>query len=53
MWPKIRQENPDSQLWDIGKIVSKKWQDAPEAEKAIYQQEYEIEKVLFFKIYFL
>uniref|UniRef100_F1KVC7 SWI/SNF-related matrix-associated actin-dependent regulator chromatin subfamily E member 1 n=1 Tax=Ascaris suum TaxID=6253 RepID=F1KVC7_ASCSU len=44
MWAKVRSEHPDSQLWDIGKVIGQMWRDAPESEKAIYQQEYEIEK---------
>lgn len=45
MWTKIRQENKEQQIWDIGKIIAQMWRDAPEAEKGIYQHEYEIEKV--------
>ncbi|KHN78120.1 SWI/SNF-related matrix-associated actin-dependent regulator of chromatin subfamily E member 1 [Toxocara canis] len=44
MWAKVRSEHPDSQLWDIGKVIGQMWRDAPESEKAVYQQEYEIEK---------
>ncbi|VDD88354.1 unnamed protein product [Enterobius vermicularis] len=44
LWAKVRAEHPDSQLWDIGKIIGHMWRDAPESEKLAYQQEYEIEK---------
>ncbi|KAL4003169.1 HMG (high mobility group) box family protein [Acanthocheilonema viteae] len=44
MWAKVRAENPDSQLWDIGKVIGQMWRDAPESEKAIYHQEYDIER---------
>ncbi|VDN55026.1 unnamed protein product [Dracunculus medinensis] len=44
MWAKVRAENPESQLWDIGKVIGQMWRDAPETEKLAYQQEYEIEK---------
>uniref|UniRef100_A0A0N5AP79 HMG box domain-containing protein n=1 Tax=Syphacia muris TaxID=451379 RepID=A0A0N5AP79_9BILA len=44
LWAKVRAEHPDSQLWDIGKIIGQMWRDAPESEKLAYQQEYEIEK---------
>lgn len=44
MWAKVRSEHPDSQLWDIGKVIGQMWRDAPDSEKAVYQQEYEIEK---------
>lgn len=45
MWPKVRNENPDSPLWDIGKMIGQLWRDAPDNEKAVYQQDYEAEKV--------
>ncbi|VDM41352.1 unnamed protein product [Toxocara canis] len=38
MWAKVRSEHPDSQLWDIGKVIGQMWRDAPESEKAVYQQ---------------
>lgn len=44
MWAKVRADHPDAQLWDIGKVIGQLWRDAPDSEKAIYQQEYEIEK---------
>ncbi|KAF1761366.1 hypothetical protein GCK72_009622 [Caenorhabditis remanei] len=44
MWPKVRAENPDAQLWDIGKIVGKMWLETTDAERSIFQHEYELEK---------
>ncbi|KAM3723559.1 SWI/SNF-related matrix-associated actin-dependent regulator of chromatin subfamily E member [Dirofilaria immitis] len=44
MWAKVRAENPESQLWDIGKVIGQMWRDAPESEKATYHQEYDIER---------
>lgn len=44
MWPKVRAENPDAQLWDIGKIVGKLWLEITDGERSIYQHEYELEK---------
>ncbi|MFH4978979.1 hypothetical protein AB6A40_005688 [Gnathostoma spinigerum] len=44
MWGKVRSEHPESQLWDIGKVIGQMWRDAPESEKTVFQQEYEIEK---------
>uniref|UniRef100_A0A0M3JPY3 HMG box domain-containing protein n=1 Tax=Anisakis simplex TaxID=6269 RepID=A0A0M3JPY3_ANISI len=38
MWAKVRSEHPDSQLWDIGKVIGQMWRDAPESEKSVYQQ---------------
>ncbi|PAV78123.1 hypothetical protein WR25_01862 [Diploscapter pachys] len=45
MWPKVRAENPEAQLWDIGKMIGQLWRDATDTDRAIYQHEYEIEKV--------
>lgn len=44
MWPKVRAENPDAQLWDIGKIVGKMWLETTDAERSVFQHEYELEK---------
>lgn len=44
MWSKVRSDNPDAQLWDIGKVIGQMWRDTPESEKAIFQAEYEVEK---------
>lgn len=52
MWPKIRQENPDSPIWDIGRTISQLWRDASETEKFIYQQEFDLERVSFFKYFY-
>lgn len=56
MWQKIRQENPNSPIWDIGRTISQLWRDAPESEKFIYQQEFDLERVeniFFLIIYFI
>uniref|UniRef100_A0A1I7TNJ1 HMG box domain-containing protein n=1 Tax=Caenorhabditis tropicalis TaxID=1561998 RepID=A0A1I7TNJ1_9PELO len=44
MWPKVRAENPEAQLWDIGKIVGKMWVEITDAERSIFQHEFELEK---------
>lgn len=44
MWHKIRAENPERPLWDIGKLVGQLWRELPDSERAVYQQEYESEK---------
>ncbi|EGT33803.1 hypothetical protein CAEBREN_09141 [Caenorhabditis brenneri] len=44
MWPRVRAENPEAQLWDIGKIVGKMWLEITDAERSIFQHEYELEK---------
>nr|CAD2193765.1 unnamed protein product [Meloidogyne enterolobii] len=44
VWPEVRAENPDSPLWDFGRIIGQLWNNLPPAEKLVYQQEYEVEK---------
>ncbi|RCN44438.1 HMG box [Ancylostoma caninum] len=51
MWSKVRAENPDAQLWDIGKIIGQMWRDISDADKAVYQHEYEIEKAEYEKAF--
>uniref|UniRef100_A0A1I7XSX9 HMG box domain-containing protein n=1 Tax=Heterorhabditis bacteriophora TaxID=37862 RepID=A0A1I7XSX9_HETBA len=48
MWSKVRAENPDAHLWDIGKEIGQLWRDTPDTEKLVYQHEYEIEKVSYY-----
>uniref|UniRef100_A0A914W567 HMG box domain-containing protein n=1 Tax=Plectus sambesii TaxID=2011161 RepID=A0A914W567_9BILA len=50
MWAKVRAENPDRQLWDIGKVIGQMWREASDQEKAVYQEEYEEEKVEYDKL---
>ncbi|KAI6241140.1 HMG box [Aphelenchoides fujianensis] len=45
MWPRVRAENPEVQLLEIGKIIGQMWRESSDAEKAVYQQEYEQEKL--------
>lgn len=45
IWPKVRGENPDSQLWEISRMVGQLWNELPEAEKTIYQEEFESERI--------
>lgn len=45
VWPKVRADNPDVQLLEIGKIIGQMWREVSDAEKSIYQQEYELDKV--------
>ncbi|KAK6048142.1 HMG box [Cooperia oncophora] len=35
MWSKVRAENPEAQLWDIGKIIGQMWRDIPDSDKAV------------------
>ncbi|CAI2347835.1 unnamed protein product [Caenorhabditis sp. 36 PRJEB53466] len=43
-WPRVRAENPDAQLWDIGALVKRMWTETSEAERAHYQHEFEMER---------
>jgi len=45
IWPKLRLENPDIQLWEISKKVSLLWNELTASEKVLYQEEFEAEKV--------
>ncbi|VDM73236.1 unnamed protein product [Strongylus vulgaris] len=51
LFSKVRAENPDAQLWDIGKIIGQMWRDISDADKAVYQHEYEIEKAEYEKAF--
>lgn len=46
MWPGVRIENPNFQLWEISKKVGQLWADLSDSEKSIYHDEFESEKVL-------
>lgn len=45
MWPTVHKQHPDTQLLEIGKIIGQLWREASDSEKAIFQQEYEAEKI--------
>ncbi|KAL3096530.1 hypothetical protein niasHT_028943 [Heterodera trifolii] len=44
-WPKVRAEKPDVPLWELGKIIGHLWNNISPAEKAMYNHEYEQDKI--------
>ncbi|CAJ0576288.1 unnamed protein product, partial [Mesorhabditis spiculigera] len=45
MWPTVRADNPEAQLWEMSKVIGQLWRECPEKEKSVFQAEYEAEKV--------
>uniref|UniRef100_A0A8R1ECJ7 HMG box domain-containing protein n=1 Tax=Caenorhabditis japonica TaxID=281687 RepID=A0A8R1ECJ7_CAEJA len=45
MWARVRVENPEAQIWDIGKIIGRMWAETSDSERSNFQMEYEMEKV--------
>ncbi len=44
MWHRVREENKDSQLWDIGRKIGALWRELDDCEKQVYQEEFEMDK---------
>merc|ERR1712008_502978 len=44
VWETVKAANPRAPLWEIGKIISKTWQEMAEEERQEYNEEYENEK---------
>uniref|UniRef100_A0A915IWW8 HMG box domain-containing protein n=1 Tax=Romanomermis culicivorax TaxID=13658 RepID=A0A915IWW8_ROMCU len=45
VWEKARASNPDSKMWDIGKVVGSMWRELPDKDKQVFFDEYEAEKL--------
>ena len=44
VWEKVKTQNPEMKMWDIGKVVGEQWRNLTDEEKQGYFDEYEVEK---------
>jgi hypothetical protein len=45
VWDAVKATNRDCKLWEIGRVIGKKWRELSTDEKQKYVDDYEIEKV--------